>query len=110
MALDLRPPIASALTAFGVDAVVTVPDEIPVSTTALWLAPDTVEVPVGADQVRREQRRIVALRLSDIPQVPRETIISAPEFAGGVVRDWKVDSTERLDYDHVRVIVVPVAS
>lgn len=108
MPLDLRPPIASALVAFGVDAIVAPPGETPVSVTALWLAPDTVEVPVGGSgPPRREQRRIVALRLSDVPQVPRGTIISASEYKGGASQDWKVDSTERLDYDHVRVLVVP---
>ncbi len=106
---DLRPPIASALTAFGVDAVVTLPGEDAVETRAIWLAPRAVEVPVGSNHQRVEARRVLSIPISTVPAVPRGTIISAPEAEGQVAQDWKVDAHEHVDYDHHRVVVAPTA-
>lgn len=106
MPLDLRPPIASALVAFGVDATVTPPGAAAVSTRVIWHAPNTVEVGDG-DLQRREMRRVLTVPASDVAKLPRETLIKAPESKGQTVRDWKVDSSERLDYDHHRAFVVP---
>ena len=104
---DLRPPIASALGAFGVDAMVTPPGEAAVATQAIWLAPRTVEVPVGSDHQRTESRRVLSIPISDVPAVPMGTIISAAESEGQAAQNWKVDASEHLDYDHHRVVVVP---
>lgn len=102
---DLRPSFESALAAFGLAAVVTLPDGEPVATRAMWLPSDTVNRPAGSDYRRAEVRRVLALPSDDVPQVPRGTVVSVPE--GGGSADWSVDEAERIDFDHHRVVVVP---
>ena len=107
--LDLRPTFASALTAFGVGASITVPGGDPVTTTVVWSAVETVAVRVGEHE-RAEARRMVSIPLADVPSVPRGTLISAPEVNGETARSWKVDAIERIDVDHIRALVVEVTS
>jgi hypothetical protein len=105
--MDRRPQIDAALAAFGLPAVVTVPAGLPVETEAFWLAPSTEQVPAGTDFRRAEMQRVLVLPLTDVPQVPRGTIVNIAPFQGGAPADWEVDSFERLDSDHYRVVVVP---
>lgn len=102
---DLRPPLVAALDAFGVAATVAVPDGDPVETRILWQPPITEEYPTGSEYRRATPRRRMTIPLSDVPQVPRGTIINAPEVSGGDEGRWSVDETERVDSDHHRVIV-----
>lgn len=104
--MDLRPPLESAMGAFSLAAVVTPPDGDPVETEAFWLPPTTVEVPVGAELRRAEERRVLVLPKSDVPQVPRGTIIAIPEYEGAATSEWRVDSMEGVHHDHHRVVVV----
>ena len=104
---DLRPSFESALAAFGLAAVVTLPDGGPVATRAMWLPTDTVNRPAGSDYRRAEVWRVLALPSDDVPQVPRGTVVSVPESEGGESADWSVDEAERIDFDHHRVVVVP---
>lgn len=106
---DLRPPFAAALDAFGVAATVTLPDGSPVATRVVWQPPITEEYPTGSDHRRATPRRRLALPVVDVPLVPRGTIILAPEVSGDPSSEWSVDETERVDNDHHRVVVVPVA-
>lgn len=93
----------------GVDATLTrpFPDEVPVSTRVIWLGPDTEDVPVGTAFQRRESRRVVAIRRTDVASVPRGSILEAPEYAGGPVQRWRVDGVHHTTPEHVRVTVVP---
>lgn len=105
---DIRPTIDAALGAFALDAVVTPPGEEAVETRAFWLPPTTAAVPGGSEFRRAEPRRVLVLPLAGLPAVPRNTIVTVPEFAGGEPAEWKVDSAERLDFDHYRAVVLPV--
>lgn len=107
--MDLRPSIEAAQEAFGLDAVVTIPDGDPVSATVFWLPPKTVEVPIGNDMVRAEERRVLVLSKSDVPQVPRLTSVVVAEYDGGDDATWTVDAVDRVDSDHIRVLVVPAS-
>lgn len=108
--MDLRPEIDAALEAFGLEATVTVPDAEAVKATVFWLPSTAPDVPDGQAPFRRaEQRRELVLPVDDVPQVPRGTIITVAEYEGGTPRSWRVDAMEKPDYDHHRVIVVPVA-
>jgi hypothetical protein len=106
IALDLRPSFESALRAFGVPATVTVPSEDPVTTRALWLPPVTEVYPTGQDYRGAASRRMLALPISDVPEVPRGTVIAAPEQRGGSIVNWTVDETLRIDPDHHRLVVL----
>jgi hypothetical protein len=103
---DLRPSIESALRAFGVSAVVTPPDEPAVNTRAVWLASSTAEVPGGGPR-RAEPKRVLVLPLDGLPEVPRHTIVTLPDYAGADTTDWLIDSAEKVDFDHYRCLVVP---
>ena len=104
---DLRPPLALALDAFALDAVVTPPSGPAVQTRAIWLPPVTVEYPSGSEFRRAESRRVLALPLEGLPQVPRGTVVTVPESEGAPTADWKIDEAERVDFDHYRAVVVP---
>ena len=104
---DLRPEIASALRAFGLDALVTLtPGADAVTTEAFWLPPRTVEVPGGGNR-RVEPQRVLVIPLSEVSEVPRGTEVSIAEVRGGTVLDWRVDAIVHHEVDHVRVMVVP---
>lgn len=105
--MDLRPTIESALDAFSVDAVVTPPGGAAVETRAIWLPPTSVEHPVGSEARRAELRRVIALPLAGLPQVPRGTVVSAPPEEGADPADWRIEDAERVDFDHYRAVVVP---
>jgi hypothetical protein len=113
---DIRPTIDVAMDAFSLGATVTPPGGPAVEVRAFWLPSRPAEVPNGSEIRRVEPQRVLVLPLVGLldglavtlPAVPRGTIVSIPEFLGADVADWKVDSAERLDFDHFRAIVVPV--
>lgn len=101
-----------SLTWHGVDVVVTrpSPDDVPISTRGIWLTTLTEDVPSGPTLQRREPTRTMALSRAIVSSVPRGTLIEAPEKSGDPVQTWRVDTIERLEADHVRVVVMPVPS
>lgn len=110
MASDFRPPLAPIVEAFGVAGTVTrpAPDNAPIETTVVWVAPLPTDVPVGGELQRQEPLRVMALLLSEVPTVPHGTLIEAPEEQSLAVRTWKADGEERREHDHIRVSVIPV--
>lgn len=105
--MNARVPFAAAQRAFGVAATVTIPDGSPVSTTAVWLSPDTVQLPGGLEFQRSDSRRVIALSREDVPSIPRSTVIVAPEPQGDTNKTWRVDGTVRIEEgDHLRVSVI----
>lgn len=100
LALDLN------FSAHGVPVTVTLPLEGAIATRGIWLVPLTEGVPGSADFQRREPKRVMALRRDEVSSVPRGTPIIAPELAGGRNRAWKVDEIDRVEADHVRVLVI----
>ena len=97
--------------AHGIAVTVTPPNETAIATRAIWLGPLVEDLPTGRDINRREPRRIVALRLDEVTDVPRGTIISVigvpAETIGGVSGNWQIDGIESTERDHHRVIVTP---
>lgn len=109
MSLDLRPPIASFFTAFAVAVTVTrpAPDNTPIATSGIWLTPLAETFPHGTDFQRRDPRRVMALRRSAVPTLPRGTVVSAPEVLSGANKTWRVDGFEQsADAEHWRAVVV----
>ena len=96
------------LSAHGVPATLTPPNQPAVTTRVIWATPETQLEPPGAQFGRREPIRIAVISRSDVPSVPRGTLILAPESAGGSDQLWRVDGMERVEADHHRVIVVAV--
>lgn len=105
--MDARPPVAVLFEAFGVPATVTPPSAAAVTTTVVWITPNPVLQP-GGDLNRRDGQRIVAIRRDEVPSVPLGTRIDAPEMAGGADIEWRVDGTDLVEQDHVRVFVLRV--
>lgn len=95
--------------AHGVSAVVRLADDDPITTTGIWIAPVTDGAPVGGTFSRQEPRRILALRRSAVPSCPKGTLIVAPPQDGDEDMGWKVDGVDRVEPDHIRVIVVEYA-
>lgn len=95
----------------GVPITITRPlaDDGPVTTTGIWMALPLAEAqPVGTDLRRREARKIMAIqRDTVITQIPRGTVILAPELIGGNARTWRVDGYDRVEPDEFRVNLVP---
>jgi hypothetical protein len=111
MASDLRPGLSAMLDSLGLEATVTrpAPDDSPIETTIIWVAPLPMEVPISGEFQRQEPLRVLAIPLSDVPTVPSGTLIEAPEEQGLASRTWKSEGEARREYDHVRVVVVPVS-
>jgi len=101
LALDLN------FSAHGFDVTVTrpAPDDDPIEARGIWLVPVNDAVPIGSDFTRREPIRVLALKRSEVPTVPKGTGIVAPEKAGDDPVGWRVDGLERQEADHNRVIV-----
>lgn len=101
--------------AHGVAATVTrpAPDNTPVSTTGIWVTSREDQQPFGADLLRREPRRVMALPryAADgttvlLATMPRDTTVSAPEKLGGTAVTWTVTGLdESIQPDQWRVIL-----
>lgn len=96
--------------AFGVPATVTPPAADPIETTVAWTAPTTEDVPGAMEAQRAEQRRVLTVLRSEVPTIPLRTVIVAPEELDGEDLMWMVDGIDRIEPDHVRVVVVPIES
>jgi len=109
MVLDLRPPIASPVEAFGVPITVTrpAPENTPVTTSGIWLSPLMEDPPVGTDFRRRDPRRVMAIpRDATLTHIPRGSVIVAAEQLGAVARTWTVDGLMLVEAEDMRVILV----
>lgn len=93
---------------FGVDVMVLTPDRnTPTAARGIWLTNTTEDRPGANPFPRKEARRAMALRRSEVPDLPRNTVITAPGAAGEDEREWRVDGVEQLEAEHWRVVVVP---
>lgn len=108
---DVRPELSAALTAFAnsVPVVVTRTTGERVSTSAFWLTEQVPTQPFGSDLSKRDPRRILVVPRSAVPTAERGTTIDAAEYEGGQVRRWKYDSTERVEFDAIRMFVTLAA-
>ena len=104
--MDIRVPMEPIAQAFGVDATVGVEWKSPVAARGIWLPPDMNVLPAGGSQQRVSERKVMALLRSEVPEVPRKTIIDAPEVRGGAVKRWEVDAIDHSEPDHVRVVLL----
>jgi len=104
--MDFRVPMAPILAAFGVPATVTMPDAAPIETVGVWILPTMNDVPQGDPFTRRESRYLMALDRDAVPELPRFTLIEAPERLNGPVFEWTVDATDDGDPDQYRVILL----
>ena len=106
-ASDLRPSFASAQSAFGTAATVTVPGAEDISATVIWVPPVSTEYP--ASEYRRvEPVLVIAVGVDEVALIPRGTVFRLTPLEGGSVADFKADEVARVDSDHYRVVVVAV--
>ncbi len=91
----------------GVDVTVTPLDGAPIPASGIWMTDSTEDRPGANPFPRKEARRVMALRRSEVPLMPRGTVISAPNASGGEAQTWRVDGVETLEAEHWRVVVVP---
>ncbi|MDP1570344.1 MAG: hypothetical protein Q8L86_10095 [Vicinamibacterales bacterium] len=86
---------------YGVPATVTrpAPDNAPVTCTVINRVEQLQERrPFGGDFQKREGRRVMSFRKSEIAtQLPRGTTVVAPERKGGADKTWVIDSVDRVD-------------
>lgn len=109
--MDARPKIESFERAFGLSVTVTRPQENSFSATGIWISSLFEDPPVGGDFTRREPRRVMAFSIEDISDnIPRGTIVTAPEEDGGTSKKWQVDGIEARESDHIRVVLIPLTA
>ena len=98
---------AAQFALYGVTATLTPPSGVPLTATGIWL-PDLVDqLPVGHDLQRRESRRVMAFRRSEVADVPpRGSVVEAAEYGASAARTWKVDGLELVTAEQVRVLLV----
>ncbi len=93
------------------------PNDTPIVTTAVWVP----SMGTGADQftvaeidshgveiMRTVRRRVIALRVDEVPAAPVGTLILAPEALGETAQRWLVDEIGYVENDLVRVFVRPM--
>jgi len=93
--------------AHGAAATVTTPGGAPVTGTAILLESLEEDAPTGREYMRREPRRVMALRRDAFEELPRGTVIVAPETIGGTLRSWQLDSIDATLAYYYRLIVIP---
>jgi hypothetical protein len=88
------------------------PDALPVQMSGIWLSPLEESQPFGNDLARKDPRRVMVLRRSDVLiEIVRGTKIFAPELAGGTVKTWRVDGFEQAtEPDLIRPVLVQIPS
>lgn len=91
----------------GEAATVTPPYKAAISTTVIWMRNLEEEQPVGGARGRRESRRLIAIQRADVIEVPRGTLISAPDPEGGAAKEWQVDDLDSTHWGYFVAIVVP---
>lgn len=90
----------------GVPATVTIPDGDPVETRIIWYSTGQDPTPGGSQLQYQDQRRGMALRRDDVPEIPRGTVVEVTEPNREEPISWRVDSIEGIYPEHVRVLVV----
>lgn len=84
------------------------PDDTPIETEVIWLTDDVSAIPPGQEFNRRDRRRVLALKVADVPTVPYGTRITAALNTDGADdQGWIVDGIDRYEAEHVRVVVRP---
>lgn len=104
--LVTRVTVGSGLLPLSVPATVTTPGGAPVAANALWSTATMDEFAAAGALQRREVRRVLVLLRSEVPTVPRKTIIVAPEKPGGANKTWRVDGTDFVEATHRGVLVI----
>lgn len=104
--MDARVPLSSALSAFGVSAVVTRPNTDPITTLVMWVPPAPDLVPSGMDFQFQSSRRVLVIPRSTVPACPVGTVVVVAEQHGDAARSFRVDSIERQEPDHTRAVMV----
>src|SRR4051812_44470006 len=106
--------MSSMVTAFGLAITVTrpSPDDDAVQTSGIWLSPAEEPQPYGSDLNRAGPRPVMAIPLTtSLPNVPRGTLIVAPEYDGGPSLRWQVDGlVDAKRPDEARVFLKQITS
>lgn len=101
--------LTTNLAVHGLPAIVTrpAPNDAPIPTSVIWLTTDFVDMPQGGEFTRSTPRRVMVLSRTDVPELPLETIVQAPERPGLDPTRWRVTDYAGLRADTHRVLVVP---
>lgn len=95
--------IEQTFLAQGTAMEVTLPNEFPIQTQAVWDEAVIEEAGRG-----RQVRRAVWLPTSDVPVAPRGTLLLGPEPQGGDDKTWTVDQTLAVEPGKIQVLVTEV--
>jgi hypothetical protein len=108
--LDQRPDVGLFYDAFGVPAVVTrpYPDITPITTTVIWVTPETDGRPLDLDLQVNELRNVMSFRSDDVATVPIGTVAVAARLLGQDAKRWRVDSIVRVMPDEKWALVSEV--
>lgn len=93
----------------GVPIVITrsTPDDEPVATTGVWVRERDEAPPFGTEQARRQPRKVLLIqRTAALSEIPRGSIIAAPELDSGQVLRWEVQGYDGpLTTTRMRVVL-----
>lgn len=113
--MDSRVTVDPIFAAFAVEATVTRPNEAPIETEAVWMPTShNSQFALGEidnhhlEIMRTVRRRVIALRVDEVPAAPVGTLIEAPEASGAPVQSWLVDEIGYVENDLLRVFVRPL--
>ncbi len=61
----------------------------------------------SASLQRREPRRVASVQRSEVPEIPRGTIVVAPEEPDAADQTWRVDAVVDVQATYISVVVIP---
>ena len=96
-----------SLDILGRAATVTLPLENPVESRIHWMRNLDEDLPAGKSYSALGARRRMAIKRNEFSDIPRGTIVAAPDPIGGEVTNWQVDGIEEVTRAYFVVVVVP---
>lgn len=96
-----------SLEILGRAATVTLPWQNPVESRIHWMRNLQEDSPAGKSYSALGARRVMAIKRNEFSEIPRGTIITAPDPLGSVATNWQVDGIEEVTGSHFVVVVIP---
>lgn len=91
----------------GIPATLQGPWESPLEGRIVWLRNLEEDAPYGTQYAKVGARRRMAIQRDGVTNIPKGSIVTAPEEIGAEATDWQVDGTEEVTRTHFLVAVTP---
>ena len=106
LALLYSTSLSALYGALGIPMTVTPVNGSPANVTGIWMTPTPTDLPT-TDLRRRDRKRAIAFRRSEVPTLPLNSIVNAQEVGADAATNWRVDGFDRESAEQWFAVVVP---